>query len=63
MNATKMSWIKKFMLALTALLLVFSLVTPVALAQDDKDINNADANSQIDENANAQVGTTVKACE
>ncbi len=58
-----MSWIKKFMLALTALLLVFSLVTPVALAQDDKDINNADANSQIDENANAQVGTTVKACE
>jgi len=63
MNATKMSWIKKFVLALTVLLLVFSLAAPIALAQDDKDINSNELNSQIDDNSKQKVNDTVKACE
>jgi hypothetical protein len=63
MNATKMSWIKKFMLALTALLLVFSLVAPVALAQDDNELDKNQINNQIDEQSETKVNDTVKACD
>jgi hypothetical protein len=53
MNAALKSWIKKFVLVLAALLLVFSLTTPIAFAQSNDDLG---------EEANNNINSTVDAC-
>ncbi|GDX62942.1 hypothetical protein LBMAG34_4760 [Candidatus Saccharibacteria bacterium] len=63
MNVALKSWIKKFVLVLTALLLVFSLAAPVAFAQDNKELDPNQLNNKIDEESETKVNDTVKACE
>jgi len=53
MNAALKSWVKKFVLILAALLLVFSLTAPMAFAQNNDDLGD-EAKNNID--------TTVAAC-